>query len=182
MPDNPAHGWSTNADNTPLPAALLYKQRYISIYHIQICAYLTFKHFILQNVSKPERDLGSCWRAHQQNMRLVKLVTSWWWEHIWNLFDKVCWICFHPEASWKKTYPDMSCHGSGICAAKRSWCQHSTTGRQNTHKKKQQQLHFEIKLRKLNEKKSAICLWLEVRDGVTLPNSEEDRLNKRRMS
>lgn len=28
-----------------------------------------------------------------------------------------------------------------------------------THtKKKQQQLHFEIKLRKLNEKKSAICL------------------------
>lgn len=52
-----------------------------------------------------------------------------------------------------------------------------------THtKKKQQQLHFEIKHWKLNEKKSAICLWLEVRDGVTLPNSEEDRLNKRRMS
>lgn len=27
-------------------------------------------------------------------------------------------------------------------------------------------------------KKSAICLWLEVRDGVTLPKSEEDDLNK----
>lgn len=30
--------------------------------------------------------------------------------------------------------------------------------------------------------KSAICLWLEVRDGVELHNSEEDHLNKQNMS
>lgn len=49
---------STNAHNTPLPAALLYKQQRISVYHIQICAYSTFKRVVLQNVSKLKGDLG----------------------------------------------------------------------------------------------------------------------------
>lgn len=49
---------STNAHNTPLPAAPLYKQQRISVHPIQICAYSTFKRLVLQNVSKLEGDLG----------------------------------------------------------------------------------------------------------------------------